>query len=570
MEDAVAQLSSWRQCPFRSLRGKIHSEIVVVGLRESGKSALVNALFSEEVSQEREASSKSVKGGDKHVISYKGNTLAVWDTCGFLEHGNPENEDAFKAIEAIPCMKKNKCSALVVTIAIAKTRFEKNSKDIEGMKKLKEMFGADIWGNLLIVLTQANHHYDIITSERTSADEESYLAKYSGWVKQVRTLLASELMPTSRARSVPIVPAGYINSIEPEGQVLQFEPKGKSWVLDIWQNLAKVVPMDEKPLLLDVCINKLFASKFFFLDSFLSLVTLTADIYKTKVCLIKSCAEYKEASLALSLLHNMVVKLDNHDPRKRMISSETHPNDSEYWKNLEPYVNIVVTGLERSGKTSLINSLAHQKEIQKEEPYAVDEKPPLFSYGARTCTYYEASLESLEKSVVDSSAVTIVCIKISESNANLTKILGSFSELNTKHFVIALTYANAFALEIPFETLVETQTANIKKILSIQPKFNPEFVESVTVVPVGYHSEPIIKNDPTKMNWIMNLWLQIISNAKTTAKAALLVMVNYNILGRKPLLKNASHYKKNYVQQLVKIMIDIVKENELLQVKYDL
>ncbi len=159
---------------------------------------------------------------------------------------------------------------------------------------------------MLIVLTQANHHYDIITSERTSADKESYLAKYSGWVKQIRTLLASELMSTSRARSVPIVPAGYINSIEPEGQVLQFEPKGKSWVLDIWQNLAKVVPMDEKPLLLDVCINKLFASKFFFLDSFLSLVTLTADIYKTKVCLIKSSAEYKEASLALSLLHNMV------------------------------------------------------------------------------------------------------------------------------------------------------------------------------------------------------------------------------------------------------------------------
>ncbi len=122
MEDAVAQLSSWRQCPSRLLQGKIHSEIVVVGLRESGKSALVNALFSEEVSQEREASSKSVKGGDKHVISYKGNTLAVWDTCGFLEHGNPENEDAFKAIEAIPCMKENKCSALVVTIAIAKIR----------------------------------------------------------------------------------------------------------------------------------------------------------------------------------------------------------------------------------------------------------------------------------------------------------------------------------------------------------------------------------------------------------------------------------------------------------------
>ncbi len=558
-EIAASQLAAWRH---QSLKGKINSNIVVVGLNGSGKSALINALFNKEVSPEQDSatSKPEIRKGEKHVLNYKGNTLTIWDTCGFFEATNPENTGAFEAIKAIPCLKKGKCSALVFTIAITKTRFEKNSSDIEGMKKLEEMFGPDIWNNLIIVLTQANQHYDLITSKQGSTDNKKYMASYTEWVQQIRTLMASEIMPGYRAQTIPIVPAGYLNSTQAEAPVLKFEPKGKSWVLNIWQNLVKIVPLEEKPLLLDVCINNLFASKFFYLDSFLSQIRLTATVYKKKVCLIKRNDERIAVSLALSLLHNMLLKFDNQDDTKQTVSSKNYPADSAFWKTLESGTNIVVTGPEKSGKTALINSLAFQKENAKEHPYGLDE-PIEIPYRKCSCTYTEIPLQTLDKTATEHSSVVIVCIKISENRMNMAKILGSFTKSEAKNFVIALTYANAYALDTPLESLVETQTEIIEEILNESSTYSG--MKNIQVIPTGYHNELIIKHDPNEMHWIMNLWLQIISMAKATAQPALLVILNYHILGQKSLPKKVSHCKGFYVQKLVEIMSDIIEANSL-------
>ncbi len=566
-ETTVSQLASWRH---QSQKGKINSDIVVVGLNGSGKSALINALFNKAVSAEQDCATSKPKfrKGEKHVLNYKDNTLTFWDTCGFFEKTNPENTGAFEAIKAIPCLKKGKCSALVFTIAITKTRFEKNSSDIEGMKKLEEIFGPGIWNNLIIVLTQANLHYDLITSKQGSNDNKKYMASYTEWVHQIRTLMASEVMPGYRAQTIPIVPAGYLNSTQAEAPVLNFEPKGKSWVLNIWQNLVKVVPLEEKPLLLDVCIINLFASNFFYLDSFLSQIRLTATVYKQKECLIKRNDECIAVSLALSLLHNMLLKLDNQDDTKQTISSKNNLADSAFWKSLESGTNITVTGPQSSGKTALINSLAYQEENSKEQPLA-SEKPIKIPYRKCTCTYTEIPLRSLDKKAIESSSIVIVCIKISENRTNMEKILRSFAKSEAKNFIIALTYANACPLDTPLESLVEIQT---KIIEEIQTKIIEEILEkkgtysgmkTISVVLAGYHNELIIKHDPNEMHWIMNLWLQIISKAKATTQPALLVILNYHILGRKSQPKKLSHCKGFYIQKLVEIISDIIKTNSL-------
>ena len=571
-ENAVNQFTTWRR---QSSKGKIRSNVVVVGLHGSGKSTLIKALLKEFVPEEdtvaetasETAPETKVRAGEKHTLNHKGNTLTMWDTCGFFEASNPGNADAFNALKAIPCMKKKKCSALIFTVAITKTRFEKNSSDIEGMKKLEELFGADIWNNVIIVLTQANTHYDITCQEK-NYDKDKYLPSYMEWVTQIRTLVASEVMPGYRALTVPIVPAGYLNSIEAEAQMLEFEPKGKSWVLNIWQHLALTVPIDEKPLFLDVCINKMFASKFFFCDSFLSQVKVTAAIYKEKMCSIRRNDEHVKVSFAFSLLHNMLVKIDNSEiVRERRIIGSESTADGDYWTTFKSTVQVVLTGLENSGKTALINSLAYgkeisRKEISREQPYAVEDKPIEIKSQSTTCTFVEHSLDSLEQTDIDSSSVIILCIKVSETELNMKRILTSFAKYGAKHFIIALTYANAYALEEPYESLIDRQSTTLKKILT-EKNIDPQVVRNLKIVPAGYHSELTIKNDLSEMHWIMHLWLQVVSNAKRDTQAALMVLVNYHIYGTKSLPKKLAHCKAVYIQHLVSIMIDIAKSLKL-------
>lgn len=103
----------------------------------------------------------------------------------------------------------------------------------------------DIWNHALIVFTFVNGHYALETENEKDEEQKKilYASKYEEWVDVVRKHL-KRIATGTAAENIALVPAGYLNP--PNEETLDFEPKGKSWVLDIWQQIAQVAPMEDK------------------------------------------------------------------------------------------------------------------------------------------------------------------------------------------------------------------------------------------------------------------------------------------------------------------------------------
>ena len=348
----MSELAAWRHS-----KGNIKCNVVLTGLSGSGKSALVNALLGDDVKEEPgkwEVKEEPVKleakerKGEKHVLNHEANSITFWDTCGFVEQGDPRTDQAFNALEKIPCWKKEH-TALIYTISMTKTRFEANSNDIQGMRRLNRYFGHEIWKNAIIVLTQSNEHYKIKTDGMPEdKKKEEYLTKYyKDWDDTLRKHFES-IMPKGLAKTVYIIPAGFFKSTVAESEVLESESSGKSWILNVWQHIARVAPMEQKPFLLDVCINKFFAAKFLYSDSYLSLIKLNSIFYQQRVCEIreyKITKEHSQVGAAYSFLHFLLFWVDNYYRIKsKMIKSPCNQSDFAYWTNLDLSVEMIVTG----------------------------------------------------------------------------------------------------------------------------------------------------------------------------------------------------------------------------------
>ncbi len=197
---------------------------MLTGLSGSGKSTLVNALLGDDVKEEpgrSEAKEEPVRleakerKGKKHVLNHKANSITFWETCGFVELGDPRTDQAFNALKKIPCLKKNEHTSLIYTISIMKTRFEANSNDIQGMRRLNRYFGREIWKNSIIVLTQSNEHYKIKTDGIKTVGmpedkkKEKYLAKYYKDWDDTLCKHFEPIMPEGLAMTVYIIPAGF-------------------------------------------------------------------------------------------------------------------------------------------------------------------------------------------------------------------------------------------------------------------------------------------------------------------------------------------------------------------------
>lgn len=263
----VSELAAWRNS-----KEKIKCNVVLTGQSRSGKSALVRALFGdEEVSKEQDKPENKARKGEKHVLNYQGNSITLWDTCGFFEKKDPRTDEAFDALKIIPCLKKEGTYTLIYTISKTKACFEP-SNDIEGMMRFMDTFGPQIWKNAIIVLKT--------TSVQEAEENEKCGTK--DWVVSIRKHLGKDIMPNSQAQKIPIVSVGYLNT-EDEAATLESE----SLVLKVWQHIALVAPLEHKPFLLDVCINKLFAANALFSDSYLSLIKFSSKFYQQKVVEIK-------------------------------------------------------------------------------------------------------------------------------------------------------------------------------------------------------------------------------------------------------------------------------------------
>lgn len=234
-------------------------------------------------------------------------------------------------------------------------------------------------------------------------------------------------------------------------------------------------------------------------------------------------------------------------------------------------VEVTVTGAEKSGKTSLINSMLYGCVLAECSP--ATKNTPKFGSQDITGTLVESPLVEtplgttplslISPSSMDNSALVILCMQFNATEANMIRILCSFFKEEHKNVLVVLTYANVNVSGESFNEVVERQTEVIKRILRDKTCMNEQFVDSLKVIPAGYHTQVIIKDDPSKKHWIMNLWLQAIASAKPTAQAALIVLVNYYIYGKISLPKNLAHCKRMYVQDLTAILEEIIQTQKL-------
>lgn len=232
-------------------RSKPATNVVVVGVTGSGKSAVINALCGavpvEEVEYdetgtplESELPAKeghSLKHETKDVASYlaqkaslsgKIYTVNVWDTPG-LQDGKDRGctyMDQFR----IEC--EGGVDILLYCVNVSEEKCIPDNM-VPGMREVTDsMGGPDVWRHAIIVLTFANELEENIKEELSDEDKEEeevkriFASRISKWQNGVRSALKKAGVPGVIASEVPVEPAGYY--LEPN------LPDREYWLGSLW------------------------------------------------------------------------------------------------------------------------------------------------------------------------------------------------------------------------------------------------------------------------------------------------------------------------------------------------
>lgn len=179
--------------------------IVFIGRTGTGKSSLINTLFSENVAKE----GKTIYVETRNVISEK-----IWTVNGIhvTLYDTPGLRDPLFDDRTILQVIKDKCSIQDTDLFIYCSRFDKprlDRDDVDCIKDIACVFGDGFWERALLALTFAN----VPVYDTTESLLEDFESREREWIELfhhvIEMNMRSKEINSSNTDSIPVVATGY-------------------------------------------------------------------------------------------------------------------------------------------------------------------------------------------------------------------------------------------------------------------------------------------------------------------------------------------------------------------------
>ena len=195
--------------------------ILISGVTGVGKSSLINALVGvKDLAKEGDGPNPMTAVVTRYEACANGVRIYVWDSPG-LQDGT-DQDDAYVAD------MKAKCSSYDLVLycsSLQSVRFPVTG-DKKSVKLFTNAYGDEFWSRAVYVLTYANN----IPPGNDKKNPVTLEKRFSIFKQAIPTMLIESGVDETIAKSVPIVPAGYIDG----GKGRNLSPICEDWLDHLW------------------------------------------------------------------------------------------------------------------------------------------------------------------------------------------------------------------------------------------------------------------------------------------------------------------------------------------------